>query len=118
MYVSEEAADELEKYGISVELIDLRSIKPYDKNLIAETIKRTGRVVIVDGSWKTGGFSAEISAFISENLFNYLKSPVIRICLPDSPAPASSTLEKNYYISSSRIFDAVKRLFSTKKSVL
>ncbi len=116
MYVSDEAATELGKDGISVDLIDLRSIKPYDKELIAETVKRTGRVVIVDGSWKTGGFSAEISAFISENFFDCLKSPVIRICLPDSPAPASSALEKDYFISSDRIIDAVKKICSSKKS--
>jgi pyruvate dehydrogenase E1 component beta subunit len=116
MYVAAAAAEELEKSGVSVELIDLRSIKPYDKNLIAESIGRTGKVAIVDGSWKTGNFSAEISAFISEYLFEKLKAPVVRICLPDSPAPASNTLEKNYYITSERIVDTVKQLCSYKKS--
>lgn len=115
MYVAEAAAEELGKEGISVELIDLRSIKPYDRELISQTVRKTGRVVIVDGSWKTGGFSAEISAYISEYSFNDLKSPVIRVALPDSPAPASSTLENNYYINSSRISEAVKKIFHPKK---
>jgi pyruvate dehydrogenase E1 component beta subunit len=112
MHVAAKAVDEIEKEGISVELIDLRSIKPYDKDLLLETIKKTGRAAIVDGSWKTGSFSAEISAFLSEYAFEHLKSPIIRICLPDSPAPASRVLEKEYYITSDRIADAVKKMFS------
>lgn len=107
---SASAAATLAKEGIDVELVDLRSIKPYDKDLLADTIKKTGRAVIVDGSWKTGSFSAEISAFLSEYAFKDLKSPIVRICLPDAPAPASSVLEKSYYISSDRIVDTIKRL--------
>lgn len=104
------AAETLAKEGIEVELVDLRSIKPYDKELLAATIKKTGRAVIVDGSWKTGSFSAEISSFLSEYAFSDLKSPIIRICLPDAPAPASSVLEKSYYITSERIVEAVRKL--------
>lgn len=115
MYVVESAADELENDGISVEVIDLRSIKPYDKDLIIETLSRTGKAVIVDGSWKTGGFSAEISAYISEYAFHYLKAPVVRVNLPDAPAPASNTLETNYYISAGRIVAAVKSICSSIK---
>ena len=112
MHVAAKAVDEIEKEGISVELIDLRSIKPYDKDLLLETIQKTGRAVIVDGSWKTGSFSAEISAFLSEYAFEHLKSPIIRICLPDSPAPASRVLEDEYYITSGRIVGSVKKMFS------
>jgi len=110
MTIASAAAELLEKEGIDVELVDLRSIKPYDKDILLETIKKTGRAVIVDGSWKTGSFSSEISAFISEYAFKYLKSQVIRVCLPDSPAPASSALEKNYYITEERVVTAVKKL--------
>ncbi len=115
MNVALSAADELEDLGLSVELIDLRSIKPYDKELLLKTIKKTGRAVIVDASWKTGSFSAEISAFLSEYAFKNLKSPIIRICLPDAPAPASSVLEKGYYITSDRIVDTIKKLFDSDK---
>jgi len=110
MTIASAAAELLEKEGIDVDLIDLRSIKPYDKDILLDTIKKTGRAVIVDGSWKTGSFSSEISAFISEYAFKYLKSQVIRVCLPDSPAPASSALEKNYYITEERVVTAVKKL--------
>lgn len=111
-YVMQEAikaADILQNDGIDVELIDLRSIKPYDKDLLIESIKKTGKLVIADGSWKTGGFSAEIAAFAVENTFQYLKSPVLRICLPDTPAPASTILEEEYYISSDKITKAIKQ---------
>lgn len=109
MHVALNATETLVKDGIDVELIDLRSIKPYDKEMLVESVKKTGKLVIVDGSWKTGGFSAEISSFISENAFNYLKAPVVRVCLPDSPAPASSVLEKVYYITNEKIIDAVRK---------
>jgi acetoin:2,6-dichlorophenolindophenol oxidoreductase subunit beta len=110
MHVAAKAAEQLVKEGVDVELIDLRSIKPYDKELLLDTVKKTGKIVIVDGSWKTGSFSAEISAFISENAFQYLKTPILRVCLPDVPAPATSVLEKNYYITSEKIVKAIKQI--------
>lgn len=110
MNLATEATEALVNDGIDVELIDLRTLKPYDKELLLETVKKTGRLVIIDESWKTGGFSAELSSFISEFAFNSLKAPIIRINLPDIPAPASSILESEYYISSKKIVAAVKKI--------
>jgi pyruvate dehydrogenase E1 component beta subunit len=110
MHETMKAGNQLSKEGIDVELIDLRSIKPYDKELLLDSVKKTGKLVIVDGSWKTGGFSAEISAFIAENSFESLKSPIIRVCLPDTPAPASRSIENEYYITSDKIIKGVKRI--------
>jgi pyruvate/2-oxoglutarate/acetoin dehydrogenase E1 component len=104
------ATEELVKNGVDVELIDLRTIKPYDKELLLETVKKTGRLIIVDGSWKTCGFSAELSAFIAEYGYKYLKAPVIRVNLPDIPAPASYVLEAEYFISTEKIIRAVKQI--------
>jgi pyruvate/2-oxoglutarate/acetoin dehydrogenase E1 component len=104
------ATEELVQNGIDAELIDLRTIKPYDKELLLETVKKTGKLVIVDGSWKTCGFSAEISSFISEYGFKYLKAPIIRVNLPDIPAPASYILEAEYYINAEKIVKAVKQI--------
>ena len=104
------ASDQLAKEGVDVELIDLRSIKPYDKELLIDSVKKTGRLVIVDGSWKTGGFSAEIASFIAENAFKYLKEPIIRVCLPDIPAPSSQVLEEEYYITAKKIIQAVRQI--------
>jgi pyruvate/2-oxoglutarate/acetoin dehydrogenase E1 component len=106
------ASEDLEKEGVQVEIIDLRSIKPLDETLLFESVRKTGRLVIVDGSWKTCGMAAEISALVSENVFDYLKAPIVRVTLPDAPAPASCTLEKEYYPKSEKIAYAVKRVLS------
>jgi pyruvate dehydrogenase E1 component beta subunit len=104
------ASEELETEGIEVELIDLRSVKPLDGALIFESVKKTSRLVVVDGGWKTCGMAAEISAMVSENIFEYLKAPIIRVTLPDAPAPASFILEKDYYSTSKNIAHAVKTI--------
>lgn len=111
MHLAAQASEKLIQNGISVELIDLRSIKPYDTDMILKSVSKTGRLAIVDGSWKTGGFSAEIASFVAENAFKALKSSIVRICLPDTPAPASSILEMEYYISADKIVESVKKLF-------
>ena len=87
---SVKASEELEREGVEAEVIDLRSVKPLDETLLFESVKKTGRLVIADGGWKTCGMAAEISARVSENVFEYLKAPIIRVTLPDAPAPASS----------------------------
>lgn len=109
---SVKASEELEREGIEVEVIDLRSVKPLDETLLFESIKKTGRLVIADGGWKTCGMAAEISAMVSENVFDYLKAPITRVTLPDAPAPASCTLEKEYYPTSKKIVRAVKSILS------
>src|SRR3989339_95964 len=86
-HLSIQAAEELKKYGIGVELIDLRTVKPLDKKLILSSVKKTGRVVIADCGWKSFGVSSEISAIIAEEAFSFLKAPISRIALPDAPAP-------------------------------
>jgi len=92
-----DAAVALAERGISVEVIDIRSLKPIDKDLLLSTVKKTGRAVVADGGWKSFGAAAEISAILSEDGFEYLKAPIKRVTLPDCPAPASSALEKAYY---------------------
>jgi len=111
------AAEELKKDKIEAEVIDVRTIKPLDMNTIISSIKKTGRVIIVEAAWKTGGVAAEIAAQISEKAFSYLKEPIKRICLPDSPAPTSKVLEKAYYdfVSPENIIKAAKELIKNKK---
>lgn len=92
------AAELLEKRGIDIEVIDPRTIKPLDEALIMDSVKKTGRIVIADGGWKTGGVAAEIAARVAESpLVKDLKAPVRRLTLPDLPAPASSSLETVYF---------------------
>lgn len=112
---SMKASEELEREGFDIEVIDLRSIKPLDETLLFESIKKTGKLIIVDGGWKTCGMAAEISARISENIFGYLKAPIIRVTLPDVPAPASSILEKDYYPTFGKIVNAVKSVIKNEE---
>lgn len=102
------AAKLLAAEGIDVEVIDLRSLKPVDEALMYKSLKKTGRLVIVDGGWKTCGFSAEIAALVSENMFKCLKAPIYRVTLPDTPAPASCVLEEEYYIRTDDIVLALR----------
>jgi pyruvate dehydrogenase E1 component beta subunit len=105
------AAENLEEGGIDVEVVDLRSLKPLDENLVFESVRKTGRLVIADGGWKTCGIAAEISARIAESdIFKQLKAPIMRVSLPDTPAPASSALEKVYYKKAGDIVSTVKKL--------
>lgn len=109
-YEVSQAAEILDKEGIDVEVIDLRSLKPLDENLLIGSVKKTGRVVIVDGGWKTCGVGAEISALVVEKTFRYLKAPIMRVSLPDAPAPASSALERVYYPNANSVVSAVKKV--------
>lgn len=104
------AAESLNEDEIDVEVLDLLSLKPLDKNLIFESVKKTGRLVIVDGGWKTCGIAAEISALVAENILGHLEAPILRVSLPDTPAPASSALEKVYYRKAKDIVSAVKKV--------
>jgi len=104
------AAGNLAKEGIDVECIDLRTVKPIDCDLILASVQKTGRLVVADVGWKTCGLAAEISAIVSEQAFEYLKSPIQRVTLPDCPAPASSVLEKAFYKTSADVVDAVRKV--------
>jgi len=91
------AAQVLEQEGISTEVIDVRTLKPLDDKCILDSVRKTGRLIVTDTAWKTGGFSAEILARVTENAFNDLKCPPQRIALPDCPSPTAWTLTKYYY---------------------
>jgi acetoin:2,6-dichlorophenolindophenol oxidoreductase subunit beta len=105
-----EAAKELEKRGVDVEIIDPRTLKPLDESLILKSIEKTGRLVIVDAAWKTGGIGAEISAIVSEKAFRFLKAPIMRVALPDTPAPVNSIKEKQYYLDQDDIITTITKL--------
>lgn len=109
VYEAMKAAENLEMEGIDVEIVDLRSLKPMDENLILDSVNKTSRLVIVDGGWKTCGVGAEISARIAESdIFKRLTAPIMRVSLSDTPAPASSVLEQGYYKNAEDIVVAVK----------
>ncbi|NOY52491.1 MAG: alpha-ketoacid dehydrogenase subunit beta [Deltaproteobacteria bacterium] len=109
-YESFEAVKALDEKGPSVEIIDLRTIKPLDEECILNSVAKTGRLLVVDGGWKSFGISAEIAALVSEKAFHDLKAPVQRLALPDVPAPANRHLEDVYYIRRNQITEAIFEL--------
>ena len=110
-----EAARSLMEQGIDVEIIDIRSLKPLDEDLLLKSIKKTGRMVVIDGGWKTCGVGAEIAALVAEKAFADLQAPVARVSLPDAPAPASGVLEKAYYPDAEDIVSAAKEALQYKR---
>ena len=109
MFESLKAQEVLQKDGVSVEVIDPRTLTPLDEDLILESVKKTGRLVVADTGWKNCGVAAEIVSRISEKAFKYLKSPVARIGLPESHTPASSALEKEFYPDYKDIVDVINK---------
>jgi len=89
-----EAANQLEKEGISVEIVDPRTINPLDIHTIIASVKKTNRVIIVEEDWKTGGVGAEIATQIYENAFTSLDAPIIRVAGKDTPMPYAKNLER------------------------
>jgi pyruvate/2-oxoglutarate/acetoin dehydrogenase E1 component len=106
------AAEILSDQSIDVEVIDPRSFVPLDKQTILSSVKKTGRVVIVDEGCKTCGLGAELSAIISEEAFDYLDAPVERVTAMDTPIPFSPILESMVIPDEQRIIEAVKKTIS------
>lgn len=105
-----QVVDQLEKLDISIELIDLRTIVPYDHKTVEESVKKTGKVLIVHEACKNAGFGAEIAAQISENLFNYLDAPIMRVAAKDAPVPYNLALEKQILPSVEDIKESALKL--------
>lgn len=98
------AAEKLQQSGISAEVVDLRTLKPLDEDVLLSSIENTGRLLIADTGCKTGGVASEIAAVAAEKAFHLLKKPVRRVCCPDTPTPTSDVLEKAYYPTAEDIY--------------
>ena len=96
VYTADEAATQLESDGISVEIVDLRSVMPWDKEAVLASVRKTSKALVLHEDTHTGGFGAEILATIAEEAFEDLDGPVRRITAPDCPVPFSPPLEKAY----------------------
>jgi len=96
VYTADDAAKQLEADGISVEILDLRTIIPWDKQAVLESAKKTSKVLVLHEDNRTGGFGGEIAATIGEEAFEHLDGPIRRIAAPDSPVPFSPPLEKAF----------------------
>jgi pyruvate dehydrogenase E1 component beta subunit len=110
MNLAKLAAEELAKDGVEVELLDPRSLKPLDMPLIAESVKKTGRVVVVEEGHFFCGLGAQISDSVYTNLFDYLDSPIVRVAQSENPMPYAANLEAATMPSVAKIIQAVNQV--------
>ena len=104
------AATKLDADGISAEVVDLRTLQPFDLETIAESVKRTSHLVVACDDVKRGGIGAEISASVTETCFDYLDAPITRVACPDTPIPFSPQLEQQYMPNADCVIKAVKQV--------
>ena len=106
-----DAAELLAKKGISAEVIDLRVLNPLDHAVAAASVRKTGRLLAVDGGWSTCGLAGEVIAGVAERLApSAFRATPLRITLPDAPAPTSKVLEKIYYPTAQQVADAAEAM--------
>jgi 2-oxoisovalerate dehydrogenase E1 component beta subunit len=106
-----QAVESLEKEGISAEVIDMRSLRPWDREMILESVKKTSRALLVQENSKTGGVMAEVSANIAEEVFDYLDAPVVRVCGLDVPMlPFAPPMEHYFLPNADKIARAARKL--------
>jgi 2-oxoisovalerate dehydrogenase E1 component beta subunit len=112
IYVADDAAVELAKDGVSVEVIDLRSILPFDEEAILESVAKTNRVIILHEAPLTGGAGAEFAARIAEKAFDYLDAPIKRVAALDVPTPYSPPLEAFALPDKAKVLKAARELLA------
>jgi len=109
------AAEELEKEGISAEVIDLRSVRPIDYKAIVNSVKKTNRLVIVEEAWPLASISSEITFKVQKDAFDYLDAPILRVTSADVPLPYAPTLIEASLPNAARVVKAVKEVMYVKK---
>ena len=115
MKVALAAAAELEKDGISAEVVDLRTVRPIDYDTVIASVKKTNRLVIVEEAWPLASISSEITFRVQKDAFDYLDAPIRRITTADVPLPYAPTLIEASLPSVAKVIDAVKSVMYTKK---
>jgi 2-oxoisovalerate dehydrogenase E1 component beta subunit len=105
-----DAAEELEKEGLDVEIIDLRTLAPLDKTTILTSVKKTSKAIVLHEASRTGGIGGEIAATIAEEAFEWLDAPLVRVASLDTPVPYSPPLEDYYLPQTKDVVDAARKL--------
>jgi len=104
------AAEQLATEGVAVEIVDLRTIAPLDKETLLASVRKTGRLVVLHEATRTGGFAGEVAAVVLEEAFASLKAPLRRVTGPDIPVPASPPLERFYIPGEAQLITAIKEI--------
>ena len=111
VHVAEEAAERAAAEGISVEVLDLRTLVPLDRQAILATAKKTSKIILLHEDTLTGGLGGELAGIIGEHAFEYLDGPLVRIASPDTPVPFSETLEKAFLPSTDQVLEKTRWLY-------
>lgn len=109
VHTAMEAADKLAHEGVEVEVIDLRSLVPLDREAVLASVRKTSRVILLHEDTRTAGFAGELAAQIASDAFNYLDAPVLRVTSPDCPVPYSPPLEEAFLPQAADVIAAVRR---------
>ncbi len=109
------AAAELEKEGISAEVIDLRSVRPIDYDTVINSVKKTNRMVFIEESWPLGSIATEVTFKVQKDAFDYLDAPILRVMGGDVPLPYAPTLIEEYLPNPSKVIRAVKEVMYVRK---
>jgi 2-oxoisovalerate dehydrogenase E1 component beta subunit len=107
-----DAARELEKEGLSLEVVDLRSLLPYDEKAVLASVRKCGKVILLHEDTRTGGMAGELAALIAEKAFEDLDGPIIRVTAPDTPVPFSPPLEEYFLPNAQKLAEAARKLAS------
>jgi len=112
VHVANDAALELEKEGISIEILDLRTLLPLDEEAVLATARKTSKVIVLHEDTLTGGIGGEIAARITEKAFDCLDAPVVRIAAPDTPVPFSPPLEEAFLPNAAKVIEKARWLYN------
>jgi 2-oxoisovalerate dehydrogenase E1 component beta subunit len=110
VHTATEAADALAREGISIEIVDLRTLLPIDEETILASVRKTSKAIVLHEDTLTGGLGGEISARITEKAFEYLDGPVLRIAAPDTPVPYSPPLEEAFLPNVAKVIEKARWL--------
>lgn len=110
VHVALEAAEELDREGVSLEVVDLRTLLPMDEEAVLASVKKTSKAIVLHEATLTGGIGGEISARIGEKAFEYLDGPVVRIAAPDTPVPYSPPLEEAFLPNKAKLIEKARWL--------
>ena len=110
VWVALEAADALAREGIETEVLDLRTLAPLDRDAICETAKRTSKVLLLHEDTQTGGLAGELTATLTERVWDYLDGPIVRVTAPDTPVPFSPPLEEAFLPNAAKVIEKARWL--------
>jgi 2-oxoisovalerate dehydrogenase E1 component beta subunit len=106
-----EAADQLAGEGVSVEVVDLRTLLPLDRDTVCESVRKTSKVLLLHEDTQTGGIAGELAVSITERVFEYLDGPILRVTAPDTPVPFSSALEEAFLPNVDKVLEKARWLY-------